>query len=93
MLKDIFRKIVPYNIRRMVYYIHNLPNMLPDIEHEINSLRKELLYLKIMEFFKNSENQAYNVELDYLKKLGAFSPFPYECTKKSLVRYRQIMIT
>lgn len=85
--KSIYRKLLPEKIRSTIYTLRGLSSMRRemdklrnDADSQIIQLRNELLYLKIIDYFRDYGKREYESELNYLKKHGSLEMYPYEKT-------------
>lgn len=76
-------------IKNIVYFIKfnyrkellELKEELNILDKEIRSLKLDLLYLKLMSYFETHSSKEYEKEINYLKKIGYITIFPYERIK------------
>lgn len=82
----IITKIIKFTKRKLkkILFRSNieLQQEVKSLNHKIESLRLENLYLKIMRYFDNHDNSLYLNEIKYLEKKGELDVFPYEYVKR-----------
>ena len=82
----IITKIIKFTKRKLKKILFRssieLQQEIKDLNHKIESLRLENLYLKIMRYFDNHDKSLYLNEIKYLEKKGELDVFPYEYVKR-----------
>jgi len=82
----IITKIIKFTKRKLkkILFRSNieLQQEIKGLNHKIESLRLENLYLKIMRYFDNHDKSLYLNEIKYLEKKGELDVFPYEYVKR-----------
>lgn len=77
-INKVYEKIVPFNIRNIIHGFNHISKI-----REIETMKKEILYLKIMHYLNNN-SEEYKDEKKYLNLLGTLAVFPYKRTNKEL---------
>ncbi|MDP2338408.1 MAG: hypothetical protein Q8N05_18540 [Bacteroidota bacterium] len=80
-IKNFYRRFLPSRLRQNIISLINISSY----EREIENLRKELLYLKVLHHYEHNDIAQYRNEINYLNKLGTLTPFPYKRTDKELI--------
>lgn len=80
-IENIYKIIVPTKLRYLIYSLCKLSNK-QNIPREIANLKKDLLFFKMLHYFKNNNPKEYQNEMNYLDKTGTLTPFPYNRTDK-----------
>ncbi len=78
-IKSIFRKLIPIQIRRTIFHIKTIS----DLKKEISELRLEILYFKVIHYYEFNPTFKFESEINYLKKIGKITPFPYKQIKST----------
>lgn len=78
-ISNIYEKIVPFKLRNIIHGVKHISKI-----REIESMKKELLYLRIMYYLNHNSFEEYKDETAYLNRLGVLTVFPYARTNKKL---------
>lgn len=81
---SIYRKLVLAKLKQFVRGLRRLSriNTWYSNINEINKLKNDLLYIKILQYYEYNDSKEYQNELEYLKKHGALTPYLQKRTYK-----------
>ncbi|RDB04343.1 hypothetical protein [Runella aurantiaca] len=71
----LFRYSVKDDVANKIYWVQQ------EFEYELRKIKKELIYHKMMDYYRNNPPVSFIQEIEYIKKEGQVSFFPYKRIK------------
>lgn len=86
-------KTFKHNIRNLLIFnnrkeINTVYKQFLNLDHKVRLLQQEILYFKILDFYKDKSDICFQEELNYLRRLKQIALFPYEMKTNTCVGYK-----